>query len=439
MSVLDAEPLAADVCRRRMTRRRPDVLDVRTLAIDSVELQARIDRLGEIGTDPAGGLYRALYTESWVEAMTLVREWLDEAGLVTRFDAAGNLWGRIEGRLGGDAVVTGSHIDTVRNGGKYDGALGIHMGIAAVHALLRAKGPPARPLEVLVTCEEEGSRFGCNFWGARAIVGRIDADESARVVDGEGVTVGDGMRACGLDPARIGEAERHDIGAFVEAHIEQGAMLDRERIPFGVVSSITGQRWMTVSVRGRQDHAGTTPMDLRRDAMAGAAAMIERITSAAAAMGRPAVATVGRVQAFPGGVNIVPGRCDFTVDTRHAEAGPRRELIAAIERISLEVATERGLQVGIDLISDHDPVPLSEDIRAHLMAAIDGMGLEYLLMPSGAGHDSEILAPRFPTAMLFVPSRDGRSHTPDEYTPIEQIVPGVRALAGTLYRLAYDV
>jgi allantoate deiminase len=312
------------------------------------------------------------------------------------------------------------------------------MAIAAVQALLEGAGRPKRPLEVLVTCEEEGSRFACSFWGARAIVGRVGADEPMRIADPAGVTIGDAMRQRGFDPARIGEAERHDIAAFVESHIEQGAILEREGYPLGVVSSITGQRWMQVTVSGVQNHAGTTPMDLRRDALAGAVSMIEQIRAAALRTGRPAVATIGRIQALPGGTNIIPGRCEFSIDTRHAEPGPRQQLIAEIEGIVQQVAQERDLQTEVAVLMDHDPVPMHETIRGEIEASIQSLGLNYLVMPSGAGHDSEILAPRFPTAMLFVPSQDGKSHTPEEYTPVEWVVPGVQALAGTLHRLAYS-
>ncbi|MDP8923161.1 MAG: Zn-dependent hydrolase [Chloroflexota bacterium] len=413
------------------------MIDVAALPIDATELQARIDQLGGIGTHPEGGLYRALYDDGWVEAMVLVRTWLEELGMTTRFDAVGNLWGRLDGSAGGEAVVTGSHIDTVRQGGKYDGALGIHVAIAAVKALVAAHGTPRRPLEILVVCEEEGSRFSCNFWGARAIVGRIEPGEPERAVDPSGVTIGQAMRERGFNPRRIGEAERRDIAAFLECHIEQGAILEREGYPLGVVSTITGSHWMGVRVTGRQDHAGTTPMDLRRDPVAGAAQMIERVTAAATRMGWPAVATVGRVAANPGAINVVPGWCEFTIDTRHAEPEPRRELLSAIQTILKDVARERDLGLDVQPIADHDPVPMSPEIRGILEDVIREMGARYLVMPSGAGHDSEILAARFPTAMLFVPSRYGRSHTPDEFTSVEQIVPGVRGIAGALHRLAY--
>jgi allantoate deiminase len=307
-----------------------------------------------------------------------------------------------------------------------------------VKALREVHGSPRRPIEILVTCEEEGSRFACGFWGARAIVGRIAADEPERIADADGTTVGAAMRQRGFDPARIPEAERRDVAAFVECHIEQGAILERESYPLGVVSTITGQRWLRVRVSGRQDHAGTTPMDLRRDAVAGAAEMIHRITAAAAEMGRPAVATVGRVEARPGATNIVPGICEFTVDTRHSDPAKRQELLRQIESILGDVAARCELGLETTTVMDHDPVSMSPEIRAVLESTIQSMNLHYLVMPSGAGHDSEIIGQRFPTAMLFVPSHDGRSHTPDEYTSIEQIIPGVQALAGTLHRLAYQ-
>ncbi|MFN8523507.1 MAG: Zn-dependent hydrolase [Chloroflexota bacterium] len=413
-------------------------LDWNQLAVDSAELQAHIEELGAIGPHPDGGLYRALYTESWATAMALVERWLREIGLETRRDAVGNLYGRLRGSSGGDAVVTGSHIDTVRQGGMYDGALGIHVAIAAVKALKQRFGAPRRPVEVLVTCEEEGSRFPCNFWAARAIVGRIRPGEVDSIVDQDGVTIGQAMRQQGLDPAQVARARRADIAAFIECHIEQGAILDREGIPLGVVETITGQRWISVRVAGRQDHAGTTPMDLRRDAVAGAAEMIYRVTDAAAKMGRPAVATCGRVVAVPGATNVVPGVCEFTIDTRHSVPEKRQALLKAIEGLLSAVARERRLEVEVTTVMDHDPVPMDPRVRGVIEETVKGMGLRYLVMPSGAGHDSEILAPSFPTAMLFVPSRDGRSHTPAEFTPVEQIVPGVQAVAGAIHALAYQ-
>jgi allantoate deiminase len=407
------------------------------LEIDAATLQRHVDELGAIGTCPEGGLYRGVYTPSWTEARALVRAWLEELGLATREDAVGNVFGRLAGTESQRVVLSGSHVDTVRQGGKYDGALGIHAAIAAIAALRAAYGPPKKALEVYVGCEEEGSRFHCNFWGARAMTGEIAPHEVDALRDADGTTIGEAMRACGLDPAAIGSARRDDLDAFVELHIEQGRILDDERQDVGVVHTITGQRQLLVRVTGRQDHAGTTPMDLRRDALAGAAEMMTRVTAAAAAMGRPAVATVGTLTLTPGAVNVVPGTCTFTIDTRHADAHQRRQLVAAIEGILREVAAQRGLELDVQGMMDHDPVPLAQSLRDLITTSAQNLRLRHHAMPSGAGHDSQIMAGRYPTGMIFVPSVDGRSHCPEEYTELERIVPGVQVLASTLHQLAY--
>ncbi len=411
--------------------------EVRDLAIDADEIEAHIHELGEIGKHPQGGLYRPLYSESWVQAMGLVEHWLDEAGLETRRDAVGNLFGRLAGSESERVVMSGSHIDTVKQGGNYDGALGIHAALAAIKALKKAHGRPRKTLEVLAICEEEGSRFASNFWGARAICGKIEPGEADRIMDAEGCSLAEAMRLVGLDSEAAGQAERDDLDAFLELHIEQGRVLETEGYPLGVVNTITGQRHQRLTVHGRQDHAGATPMDLRIDPMAGAAEIIHRITSIAGGLGRPAVATVGSISASPGAVNIVPARVTFTIDARSSVTDQLRILLQEIDKTLYEVSQQRGLRLEIEVLSQHDPVPLDPDLRELLRASAAAAGLRSLDMPSGAGHDSQIMAKRVPTAMLFVPSQDGKSHRPDEYTPIDQIVPGVRVLAGALHQLAY--
>jgi allantoate deiminase len=400
-------------------------------------VQQYIDELGTIGAHPDGGLYRGLYTPAWAAAMDRMEAWLRELGLETRRDAVGNLFGRLAGTASARVVLSGSHIDTVKQGGKYDGALGAIAAMLAISALRDAYGPPRKTLEVYVICEEEGSRFPGNFWGSRALTGQIGPDEPERLRDADGITLAEAMQALGLDPAAIPTARRDDLDAFVELHIEQGRLLEEGGYDLGVVETITGQRQLRVRVTGRQDHAGTTPMDLRRDALAGAAEMIARLTDAAAAMGRPAVATSGMIAVQPGAINIVPRAAQFTVDTRHPDPERRRALIAQIETILQEVAARRGLGLEVERLTDHEPTPMAPALRDLIAEAADAEGLRWLAMPSGAGHDSQILARHVPTAMVFVPSRDGRSHCPEEFTPIEQIVPGLRVLARVLHRLAY--
>ena len=412
--------------------------DWKTLQIDATAIEDHIEELGRIGALPGGGLYRGLYDPNWKAAVDLLRRWMDELGISTRLDSVGNLLGRIEGTASPRTVMSGSHVDTVKQGGRYDGALGILAALFATKALLETFGPPRKAMEVLATCEEEGSRFRTNFWGARALCGQIRSGEAENVADSEGVSLAMAMRAIGFDPARTRDATRDDVDAFVELHIEQGRVLEEGGYALGLVDVITGLRQLRVELVGRPDHAGTTPMDLRRDALVGAAEVITRITEIVVAMGRPAVATVGSLDVSPGARNIVPGMVAFTLDLRHPDSTSRQKLVAVADQVVRETATRRGLEVGIEQLTDHEPVVLDRRLRSILEAAAGEEGLSYLVMPSGAGHDSQILAQRFPAAMLFVPSRNGRSHSPEEYTPIDQIVPGVRVLARTLYHLAYE-
>jgi allantoate deiminase len=407
------------------------------MRIDAALLARRLDELYAIGAEAGGGTYRPLYGEAWAVACERVEQWMREGELAVRRDAVGNLWGRVEGTAGGLAVVTGSHIDTVRRGGRLDGALGIVAGLTAVRALVADHGPPKRPLELLVVCEEEGSRFNTNFWGARAIVGAIAPDEADRWNDQAGVTIARAMRERGLDPAKIPTAARSDLDAFVELHIEQGAILETTGQPLAVVSAIAGGVHLAITVTGRADHAGTTPMDLRQDALVGAAAMVQAIASIAAAIGRPAVATVGKIHAEPDQINVVPGRVVFTVDVRHAEMVGRRALERDIRALCETLATERGLGLEIATLHERPPVPMHADIRKAIEAAASKDDVKTMALVSGAGHDAQILASRCRVGMIFVPSRGGRSHCPEEWTDPGHIETGTRVLARALQLLAY--
>src|SRR5256714_2153126 len=273
-----------DSCSPRIAYQR---LLICPMGIDRALLERRLDELYAIAAEPGGGTYRPLYGDAWATALDRVERWLTDAGLETHRDAVGNLWGRATGTNKGKSIVTGSHIDTVRHGGRLDGALGICAGLTAVETLLSSNGKPRRALEVVAICEEEGSRFSTNFWGSRAITGAIDT------VDPE---IAAAMRERGLDPTKIASAARDDIETFVELHIEQGAVLESAGTPLAVVSAIVGTAHLEVTVTGRPDHAGTTPMDLRLDALAGAAAMIQAVESIAKSLGQPAVATIGKRQ-----------------------------------------------------------------------------------------------------------------------------------------------
>jgi len=398
------------------------------MGIDLKLIERRLDELYAIGAEPDGGTFRPLYGDAWVEGVARVERWLKDAGLKTRRDAVGNLWGRAEGADKGKSIVTGSHIDTVRNGGRLDGALGIVAGLTAVESLLKEKGKPRRTLEVVAICEEEGSRFATNFWGSRAITGSIDT------VDAD---IGQAMRERGLDPAKIPSAARDDIDTFVELHIEQGAVLEASNTPLAVVSAIVGTAHLEIVVTGRPDHAGTTPMDLRLDALAGAAAMMQAVESIARSLGKPAVATVGKLEVEPDQINVVPGKVVFTVDLRHSDLGGRRALEERIRSLCTTISQERRLGLAIRTLQEKPPVTMDSDVRALLARAAKECGVQAPEMVSGAGHDAQILAARCKVGMLFVPSVGGRSHCPEEHTDPGHLELGARVLVRALELLAY--
>jgi allantoate deiminase len=399
-------------------------------------IESYINELATIGRTPQGGVDRPLYTDSWAAAREQIATWMREIGLTVHSDAVGNLFGRLEGEEAG-VVMAGSHFDTVRNGGPLDGALGIIGALVAVESLAQGGGRPRRSIEVYAGAEEESSRFVTNYWSSRAITGAVGPEEAASHLDAEGVSIGEAMRSQGLDPARIPSARRTDIHAFLELHIEQGRLLYDEGIPVGIVSAITGQHRVRVAVTGRADHAGTTPMDLRRDAFLGAAEMALGIAETAERLGRPAVATVGSAVLSPGAINVVPGETVFTIDMRHPDAGVLASLVASVHDLCSEVATRRGLDLTWTPYPEVPPQPLDESLVALLQSCATEMGIAWKPMVSGAGHDAQIIARAFPAGMIFVPSVEGRSHTPDEFTPIDAILPGVRLLAEAIRRLAY--
>jgi allantoate deiminase len=325
----------------------------------------------------------------------------------------------------------------VRGGGALDGALGVVAGIEAVTNLLERYGRPTRILECVAICEEEGSRFNTNFWGARAIADRVEPDEATRVRDADGTTLADAMRSVGLDPTKIAQAVRRDIDAFVELHIEQGPVLDAAEERLGVVTIIAGTAHLDVVVRGEPDHAGAAAMARRHDALLGAAAMMLAVAKIAGEMGPPAVATVGTIGVEPSQINVVPGVARFSVDARHSDNRQRAELVAQIEKACKVVGRERGLDVDVHTLRDRPAVPMNDRTTETLRRAARAAGVEARDMASGAGHDSQILTAAANVGMLFVPSIGGRSHRADEATAAEDVVLGTRVLATALRDLAY--
>jgi allantoate deiminase len=407
--------------------------------IDPKLVERYVMEMGRHGSDGGTGVCRAVYTPEWVAATEQYTRWCQESGLATRMDAVGSVWGRLEGSGGGKAIASGSHIDSQLSGGRYDGTLGALAGLIALRALKEQFGMPRRPLEAVAFCEEEGSRFpSAGWWGSRALVGQIPPDLPAKILNPNGgESIADAMRAIGLDPARIPEARRDDIDSFIELHIEQGPILEQAGLPVAAVSGITGIRHYTVELTGDQNHAGAFPMDIRRDPMAGFAEIASGLIDTAHRWGRPAVTTIGRVEVVPNNIAAIPKSVRFSVDARHPDGASCQRLYESHERLMREVAARRGLGISWEIMIDQPACPSDPGLFDAVQQACRAQSVPFMTMASGAGHDSQQMAAAAKVVMIFVRSKDGRSHTPEEFSSVEDIVAGIRVLASTLHRLAY--
>jgi allantoate deiminase len=408
------------------------------IEIDRQLVERFILELASFGAVGETGVSRPVYSPAWVGATDRYAVWCRESGLDVRRDAVGNVSGVLAGSVGDGSIVSGSHIDSQSSGGRYDGALGVLGGLIAIRALSERFGRPRRTLEALALCEEEGSRFpSAGWWGSRAITGRIAPGDWDRVVGYQDETIGDAMRRVGLDPERSADARRDDIAAFLELHIEQGPVLEQAGLPVAIVDAITGIRHYAIDLGGTQNHAGAFPMDLRRDPMAGFAEIASGLIDTAHRLGRPAVTSIGRVLVEPNFPAIIPAAISFMLDARHPDPTARERLYRTHERLMEEVAGRRGLDLLLRTVLDHPPCICAPELVATLKAAATAQGVPTMTMASGAGHDSQQMAAIAPVAMIFVRSKDGRSHTPDEFSSIEDIVAGIEVLAAALHRLAY--
>lgn len=401
-------------------------------------LKENIDCLSNIGNDPTGGMTRLLYSDSWLAAQNTVKEKLEAIGMSASFDEVGNLFGRVEGtKYPEETILSGSHIDTVVNGGTLDGQFGVIAAYLAIQYLLETHGKPLRSLEVISMAEEEGSRFPTVFWGSKNFVQEAKKEDVLEIADFEGLKFIDEMKRCGFDFRDEKKEKRDDIKAFVEIHIEQGNVLEKEELQIGVVNNIAGQKRYTIVLKGEANHAGTTPMGYRKDAVYGFSEICYEAINRALEVGDPLVLTFGKVEPKPNTVNVVPGEVLFTMDCRHTDSAALASFTKEIEALMQEIAKKHGLAIDIDLWMDEAPVPMDATIVSTIEKAAQAEKMKYKLMHSGAGHDSQIIAPHFPTAMIFVPSINGISHNPAEETKLDDLVAGVKVLASTLYELAY--
>jgi N-carbamoyl-L-amino-acid hydrolase len=405
-----------------------------SVAADPERMESRIEALGRFGTNPEGGVSRVAYSDADLAGREYVRELMEAAGLEVRIDAAGNLIGRREGTESGlPPIMFGSHTDSVPGGGNYDGDVGV-IGAIEVAQLIHERGIATRhPLEVVVFTDEEGGLVG-----SRAMIGKL-TEAAMDVVSHSGLTVRDGIRRVGGNPDRLDDAVRApgDIAAFIELHIEQGAILHEADLDIGVVEGIVGIRWWDITIEGFANHAGTTPMDRRWDAMVTAADLTLAINRVATELPGRQVATVGKIQAFPGAPNVIPGEVVMSLEIRDLDADKMQQVFDLIEAEARRIAEARETPIRFEEIDvASPPAPTDQQMRRIISAAAEDLGMSWQLMPSGAGHDAQDMALIAPTGMIFVPSVDGISHSPREFTSARDMANGATVLFNTV--LAID-
>jgi allantoate deiminase len=406
--------------------------------IEPAELERMVAELAADGAYGETGVWRPAFSPAWSAAQQCVAGWGRDAGLHVHRDPAGNVWCELPGTQVDDGVVaSGSHIDSQLPGGRFDGALGVIAAVAAIRTLALRHGRPRRTLAAVSLCEEESSRFAAGMWGSRAITGQATTQDAEEITDADGISLADALRQVGCDPEQTGLAARSDLRSFIELHIEQGPLLEQAESSLGVVTTITGIRHDRITLVGRADHAGARPIDDRRDALLGAAEIISRVGQTARTYGRPAVTTVGRLVTEPNLAAAVAERAELTIDTRHPDARLLAELTARHHQDVRQIAARNDLALSTTTTLDLAPTECAPELVFALREAAAARGAVPLMLHSGAAHDAQRMAAICDVAMLFVRSRDGRSHTPAEFTSSADALDGIGVLTETLRRLAY--
>ncbi|MCI3195914.1 allantoate deiminase [Bacillus sp. HU-1818] len=397
-----------------------------------------IEWLSQYGASAEGGVTRLLYTKAWMDAQLAVKSEMTSLGFETSFDDVGNVYGKLSGsQYPADIIMTGSHIDTVVNGGKYDGAYGVLAGLLALKQLKDTYGAPKKTLEVVSLCEEEGSRFPLTYWGSGSVTGTFALGDAAGPSDGAGVSLQAAMLENGFGKGAFRPAHRTDISAFIEVHIEQGQTLEQSGADIGVVTSIAGQKRYLVTLEGECNHAGTTSMKWRKDPLVTSSRIIQELVIRAGRHPEELRLTCGKMNVEPNMPNVIPGRVQFSIDIRHQEQEVLKEFHDELVSVIRRISDEKGICAVIDEYMSIEPVPMDQTLKAAALqtAAENRISCEEIV--SGAGHDAQMIGRRFPACMLFVPSQGGISHSPREFTSARQLDIGVRVLTDLLYKLAY--
>ena len=405
--------------------------------INKERLWSRLNLLSEIGKTDTNGVTRLSFTPEERAAKDLVAAFMIEAGLKVREDEVGNLIGRKDGgNPNASVVLTGSHIDSVLNGGNFDGPLGVLAAVEALQVMNEQNIETEHPIEVIAFTDEEGARFSFGMIGSRGIAGTLTQEELLNK-DKQGITIAEAFVASGLKPETIGKAARkpEDVKAYIELHIEQGKVLEGQNLSAGIVSGLAGPLWLKFILEGEVGHAGATPMSIRHDALTTAARVMLVIEAEAAKTGTT-VGTVGQVQVLPGGINIIPGRVEFSLDLRDISEVVRDEVEKNIREQAGQICKTQGVKLTIEDLQRVAPAPCSVIVKNAAREAFEKLGLESYYLPSGAGHDGMQLLDLCPMGMIFIRSKNGISHDPAEWSSKEDCADGANVLYHTVLNLA---
>jgi allantoate deiminase len=391
-------------------------------------IESHIDTLSTFTATPGKGTTRLTYSHEDLQARQYIKQKMKEYGLTVQEDGFGNIFGKLEGTLkDAPSVLVGSHFDSVPNGGSYDGPAGVVAGLEVAALFAENKLTPKYPLEVIALVEEEGSRFGGGLMGSRGIVGLLDEEGFNRLKDKDGIYAVDAMKEIGLDPSLPKKRDPKTMKAYLELHIEQGPILEEKAIPIGIVEAIVGLTQLEVTVKGQAGHAGTTPMDRRSDALVTAAKMIAQFPDLAESEGEGTVVTTGRLNVFPNGANVIPDRTVFTVDIR---SGKEENVLNVIQKVKdLAVFySKQGIEVSVEQLLYIQPKEMNKDIVSLLKRKSGELGIHKCSINSGAGHDAMVFSDFTNVGMLFIPSKDGLSHCPEEWSDSRHIANAVQVL-----------
>ncbi len=401
--------------------------------VNQDRIETRILALGNYGKNPEGGVSRVAFSLADIKGREYMMQLMKDAGLDVSIDAAGNIIGRRKGNnSNAKPIMFGSHIDSVPFGGNYDGDVGSIGALEVMEVLKENNILTEHPLEMIIFSDEEGGLVG-----SRALIGEL-SDQALQVISHSGKTIEQGIKDIGGDPSRLDGVIRKsgDITAFLELHIEQGAILDDEDIEIGVVEGIVGIDWWDITIEGLANHAGTTPMNKRQDAMLAAAHLIVAINETVTGIPGRQVGTVGRIKAEPGAPNVIPGKVIISLEIRDLSGEKIMEIFQSIKQRATEIANNSRTKITFNHIDvSAIPAPTDPKIRELIIESCKELKLSYISMPSGAGHDAQDMAKIAPTGMIFVPSAKGISHSPIEYTKPEDMANGVQVLLQSILEI----